>query len=109
LKILIERLIILLGGDDVPINSETLLIIDFINLKIKLTQSFKVAYRDMMYVRVFIEVSVHTYISICVCTVFLKKENHETKITSTITLQPNAHRQQQHTVVRIFFSAVGRL
>jgi hypothetical protein len=50
---------------------------DFVNLKIKSTQSFKDAHRGMMCVRVFIEVSTHTCISIYICNVFLKKNlNH---------------------------------
>jgi hypothetical protein len=55
------RLIILSVGGDVPVDSEALLVTDFVNLKIKLTQSFRGAYRG-----------------ICVCTVFLKKNvGHE--------------------------------
>jgi hypothetical protein len=41
-------------GDDVPVNNETLLVTDFINLKIKLTQSFKYDYKDRMCVCIFI-------------------------------------------------------
>jgi hypothetical protein len=40
------RLIILSVGEDVPVDSETLLVTDFMNLKIKLAQSFKSAHRD---------------------------------------------------------------
>jgi hypothetical protein len=64
-------------GGDVLIDSEAFLVTDFVNLKIKLTQSFRCAYRGRVCVRVFIEVSACTCISICVCTVFLKK----TKLT----------------------------
>jgi hypothetical protein len=67
------RLIILLVGCDVPIDSETLLLSDFINLKIKLTQSFRCVQRDRVCVRVFIEVSDHMYMSIYIYTVFIKK------------------------------------
>jgi hypothetical protein len=59
--------------DDVLIDSETFLVIDFINVKIKSAQPFKYAYRDKVYIRVFICVSVYTYMSIYVCTMFLKK------------------------------------
>jgi hypothetical protein len=38
--------------DDVLIDSETFLVIDFVNIKIKLAQSFKYAYRDKVYIRV---------------------------------------------------------
>jgi hypothetical protein len=58
---------------DVLINSETLLMTDFVNLKIKPTQSFGCAHRSRTYVRVFIEVSAHMCINICVYTIFLKK------------------------------------
>jgi hypothetical protein len=59
-----------------PIDSELLLMTDFINLKIKSTQYFRCVYRDMMCVRVFIEVSAHTYINLYICTVFLKKKDY---------------------------------
>jgi hypothetical protein len=59
---------------DNPVDSETLLVTDFVNLKIKPAQSFRSAYRGRVCVRVFIGVSTHTCISICICTVFLKKE-----------------------------------
>jgi hypothetical protein len=65
------RLIILSVGSDVLIDSETLLVTDFVNLKIKSAQSFKCAHRDRVCVRVFIRVNV--CICICICTVFLKK------------------------------------
>jgi hypothetical protein len=67
------RLIILSLGGDVLVDSETLLVIDFMNLNIKPTQSFGGVHRGRAYVRVFIGVSVYTSMSIYVCTVFLKK------------------------------------
>jgi hypothetical protein len=57
---------------DVPVDNESLLMIDFMNLKIKPTQTFGDAHKGKIYVRVFIVVSDRTYINICVC-VFLKK------------------------------------
>jgi hypothetical protein len=60
-------------GGDVPVDSDVLLVTDFMNLKIKPTQYFRSAHRDRLCVRVFIEVSDRTYISICIYTVFLKK------------------------------------
>jgi hypothetical protein len=54
--------------DDVSVNSETLLVTDFVNLKIK-----SGAHTDRVCGRVFIGVSAHTCMSICVCIVFLKK------------------------------------
>jgi hypothetical protein len=47
---------------------------NFINLKIKSTQSFECAHTDSIYVYVFIRVSTHIYISIYIYTMFLKKE-----------------------------------
>jgi hypothetical protein len=58
---------------DVLVDNETLLVTDFVNLKIKSAQSFRYAHKSRVYVRVFIGVSVHTYMRIYVCTVFLKK------------------------------------
>jgi hypothetical protein len=55
----------------VSIDSETFLVTDFVNLKIKSTQPFEVTHRDRVYVRMFI-VSARIYMSIDVCTVFLK-------------------------------------
>jgi hypothetical protein len=55
---------------DVFINSETFLVTDFMNLKIKPTQSFRYAHRDEKYVYVFIRMGAHTYINMC----FLKKK-----------------------------------
>jgi hypothetical protein len=59
-------------GDDVPIDSETLFITNFVNLKIKPAQSFRGIHRSMVYIRVFIRLIAHIYISICVCIVFLE-------------------------------------
>jgi hypothetical protein len=67
------RLIILSVGDDVPVDSEALLVTDFVNLKIKPAQSFRCAHRSRVCMCVFIGMSIHTCMSICVCTVFLKK------------------------------------
>jgi hypothetical protein len=57
------RLIILSVGDDVPINNESFLVTDFVNLKIKLIQSFKSVYRDKSYVYIFIGIGAHIYLS----------------------------------------------
>ncbi len=61
------------GGGDISIDSETFLVTDFVTIKIKSTQSFECAHKDRMCVRVFIGISAHICMSICVCTVFLKK------------------------------------
>jgi hypothetical protein len=63
-------------GGDVPVDSETLLVTDFVNLKIKPAQSFEGAHSGRICVHVFIEVSAYTCMSIYVCTMFLKKEMH---------------------------------
>jgi hypothetical protein len=60
------RLIILLVGGDVPIDSEALLVTDFMNLKIKPAQSFRCAHRGRVCVHVFIWVSDRTCMSIFV-------------------------------------------
>jgi hypothetical protein len=46
--VLYLRLIILSLGGDVLVNSESLLMTDFVNLKIKPTQSFRGAHRNRM-------------------------------------------------------------
>jgi hypothetical protein len=62
--------------DGVPVDSETLLMTAFMNFKVKSAQSFGCAYKGRVCVRVFIEVSAHTCLSICVCTVFQKKDRN---------------------------------
>jgi hypothetical protein len=60
-------------GDDVSIDSEMLLVTDFVNLKIKSAQSFRCVHKSNMYIRVFIGVSTHMYMNIYVYTVSLNK------------------------------------
>jgi hypothetical protein len=67
--VLYLQLIIFLVGGDVPVNSDALLVTNFMNLKIKPAQSFKCAHRDSMCVHMG---SAHTCMSICVCIMFLK-------------------------------------
>jgi hypothetical protein len=52
------------SGDDVPVDSEILLVTDFVNLKIKSVILSKMLI-ELECACVFIGVSVHTYISIC--------------------------------------------
>jgi hypothetical protein len=54
------------------IDNDTFLVTDFVNLKIKPTQSFGCAHRGKVCVRVFIGVSARTCMSIYVCIMFLK-------------------------------------
>jgi hypothetical protein len=56
---------------DVLVDSETLLVTDFMNLKIKPTQSFKGTHRDRTCVRVFITMSAHIRMNIYIYTIFL--------------------------------------
>jgi hypothetical protein len=72
--VLYLRLIIFSVEGDIPVDSETLLLIDFMNLKIKPTQFFGGAHMDKVCVHIFIGMNAHTYMSICVYTVFLKKK-----------------------------------
>jgi hypothetical protein len=58
------RLIILSVGCDVPVDSEVLLITDFMNLKINPVQSFGCAHNSRLCMRVFIGMSTYTYMSI---------------------------------------------
>jgi hypothetical protein len=60
------------SGNRHPIDNETLLMTDFVNLKIKTARSFKDTHIYRIYIRVFIEIDAHTCMSICDCTIFLK-------------------------------------
>jgi hypothetical protein len=62
-------LIILSVEGNIPVDSETLFVTDFMNLKIKSTQSFECTHRSKVCVHVFTGVSAHT----CMSTVFIKK------------------------------------
>jgi hypothetical protein len=73
--VLYLRLIIIVVGGDVPVNSEVLLVTDFVNLKIKLTQSFICAHKSRVCVHVFIGISARMCMSICIYSVFLKNDN----------------------------------
>ncbi len=59
-------MIIFLVGDDVPVDSDALLVTDFVNVKIKPAQSFEGTHRNRMYVHIFIGVSNHTCMSVYV-------------------------------------------
>jgi hypothetical protein len=56
------RLIILSVEGNVPVDSESLLVTDFVNLKIKPVQSFGCAHRDRVCVRVYIHMSECSYV-----------------------------------------------
>jgi hypothetical protein len=61
-------------GGDVPVDSNALLMIDFMNLKIKLTQSFKYTHKDRVCMYIFIKMNTHTCISIYIYTMLFKKK-----------------------------------
>jgi hypothetical protein len=56
-----------------PINNESFLVTDFVNLKIKLTQSFKNIYRGKSYVYIFIGIGSHIYLNIYIYTILIKQ------------------------------------
>jgi hypothetical protein len=58
---------------NVSVDSETLLVTDFVNLKIKSAQSFRCAHRDRLCVRVFVGVSAREYL--CLYCIFKKRFN----------------------------------
>jgi hypothetical protein len=60
--VLYLRLIIFSVETDVSVDSEMLLLTDFMNLKIKLTQTFRYDHRAKMCVYLFIEMSVYMFI-----------------------------------------------
>jgi hypothetical protein len=49
--------------------------IEFINLKIKQTQSFGYTHKDRMYMHMFIWVNAHTCMRMYVCIMFLKRKD----------------------------------
>jgi hypothetical protein len=51
--VLYLRLIIFLVKGDVSIDNDTLLVIDFVNLKIKLTQSFRDVHKDKICIYIY--------------------------------------------------------
>jgi hypothetical protein len=90
-------------GDNVPVDSEALLVTDFMNLKIKLVQFFGGAHRSRVCVRVFICVSVRTYISIYVYNILLKKVSWQQKkkvsrTTYTACCSPQGQSEDTHKV-----------
>jgi hypothetical protein len=82
--------IILSVGGSVSVDSETLLVTDFVSLKIKLTQSFRCAHKNRVCARIFIELSIHMFMSICVYTV-LKKSHPNNSFISFDTLLGPTH------------------
>jgi hypothetical protein len=58
------QLIIFSVRDDNFVDSEVLFVTDFVHLKIKPAQSFKHAYKNMVYMYIFIGVIIHTCMNI---------------------------------------------
>jgi hypothetical protein len=58
----------------VRVDNEMLLVIEFVNLEIKLDQSFRYVHKNRMCVYVFIVVSTHMYIRIYIYIIFLTKK-----------------------------------
>jgi hypothetical protein len=78
--------------NDVPVDSEVLLMTDFVNLKIKPAQFFRCAHRGRVCVLIFIEVSARTCMSIYICIVFLKKNLEGSEILKTqLHTNPRQH------------------
>jgi hypothetical protein len=75
-------------GDDIPVDDETLLMTDFINLKIKSTQYFRCAHKDRVF-RVFIKMSIYMCISIYIYTVSQKKLRHVTMTNHALDYTPS--------------------
>jgi hypothetical protein len=71
-------------GGDVPVDSDVILVTNFVNFKIKPAQSFKCAHKGRVCVCVFIGMRARTCMIICVCTVFLKKKSCKTNAVCTI-------------------------
>jgi hypothetical protein len=59
-------------------------VIDFVNLKIKPIQSFRYTHKDRVCACVFIKISVHTYMSTYIYTVFLKNNPPVVRISGAI-------------------------
>jgi hypothetical protein len=62
-----------LVGDDVTVDSDALLVTDFVNLKIKSTQFFECAHMSRICVCVHMTECSYEHEYLCFCTVFVKK------------------------------------
>jgi hypothetical protein len=67
-------------------DNDALLVTDFVNLKIKLAQSFRVTHRGKMCVYIFIRVDAYTCMSIYIYTMF-KKDNKKKENTFFLCLE----------------------
>jgi hypothetical protein len=63
-------------GGDVSVDSETLLVIDFVNLKIKPTQSFRGAHKGRMCVRACVHRGECSYIYEYLCLYHVSKKKN---------------------------------
>jgi hypothetical protein len=69
-------------GDDVLVDSDAFLVINFVNLKINSTQSFKYTHMNRIYVSVFIRISSHRYMGIYIVLRFAGGAQHRTPVAS---------------------------
>jgi hypothetical protein len=69
---------------------------DFINLKIKSIQSFRIAHMSRVYVRIFIGVSDRTCMNICIYTVFLKNEQQRYPFSTPLKIRPKERTLNYH-------------
>jgi hypothetical protein len=84
-------------GGDVSVNSEALLMTDFVNLKIKPTQSLKCAYKGRVYARVLVDDRI--CIIIYVYTVFLKNKGGNWKIPKWRVVQKLQNKVRLHHLI----------
>jgi hypothetical protein len=84
--VLYLRLIIFLVRDDVFVDSETLLVTDFVNLKIKPTQSFKGAHSDRVCVYIHRAECSYVYEYLCLYYVSKKRLMHTVLASDEINL-----------------------
>jgi hypothetical protein len=73
---------------DIPIDSETFLVTDFVNLKIKSARCFECAHKDSVCIHVLIRVNAHTSMIIYIYIVFLKKVQRQADEYTAYILRP---------------------
>jgi hypothetical protein len=88
--VLYLRLIIFLVGSDVSADSEALLVIDFVNLKIKSAQSFEGAHKDRIYVCVHTSEYSYVYDDLCLYCISKKTWCHHRRKLFLFPLEPGS-------------------
>jgi hypothetical protein len=84
-------------GGDVSIDNDTLLVIDFVNLKIKLTQSFRDVHKDK--ICIYIYKDRYLYVSIYIYTMFLKNNKCKKQLTRTQQRLINSYCRSKQRIV----------